>query len=669
MAGLRIAGLVLCAWIAGALGCGAVLAQEAPSQQERLVAEVEAHERFFRYVDLPDLRDLQASLRVLRGQAGACPLECEAPDCAGLVASLAAADQIDMSLMQLVDVLDHLHDLEVRHLASLQGEAVLAEDRFRQDAEILVYQRFLVEVAGHITNTVFVFGDIESALEAGADANVIQLAYDLSELAGDMDSLSRGMLGLTSASSSGFEQEMATLRSELGNVANIAGGKDVRLNALAIIARRMVALGQAEMERRQAEVDALQREAYRERREVDQALTRTHALAVQAALLRTLAAEARQTADALAPCAATCRASAPPAQVLHLFLADPARGGNPDRLDQAAIEDLRTLIATSARVLREGWQPDCEPVADAEETETDLAAVLAPPGPDAELARQVCFGMSRVGAVQAFDGDLQARLATPMTGFMNSCTAWHEQVQAWPQNYANPAHAQAVCQAECTMMGDYDRYILAQSPVAIAHVARLDEADRARQRRALDDELAGLAISLRLARRADSAPQGWEGWPDEAALEAQRVALLDRREALSEASLWAQAQTQYWRQAESPQMMRCLSPEAIAERASQCRAACGTNAAPPLSCVNPAPSWIGRLGEALYPPSHPQRTAFEAQFGASGPVTPGGPLPGGTPLPGPVPLPQAPAMPPVQPLVVDPVPAPQPVPIPVDPED
>ena len=251
-----------------------------------------------------------------------------------------------------------------------------------------------------------------------------------------------------------------------------------------------------------------------------------------------------------------------------------------------------------------------------------------------------------------------------MTDFMDSCTAWHSAVQAWPQNVGNPGHAGAVCRAECAMMADYDRYILAQSPVAVDHVTRLDAADRARQRAAIDAELGSLAASLRLARRADPVPEGWPDWPDASALEAERAALLDRREALTHPSAWAQYQTTYWRLGEAPQMMRCQSESAISGREAQCRAACGAPVAPPGSCVNPAPAWIGRLGEALYPPSHPRRAAFEAQFGdvdlpASG-ALPGGPVPSFAPMPsGPVPY---------EPRPLDPVPMPEPVSIPIDPE-
>ena len=659
MAGLRWAGMFLCAvWLGGIAAAGS-FAQGAPDQQDRLAAEAEIHARHFRYIDLPDLRDIQAALRVLHGQAGNCPLDCTEPDCAGLVAAIGAADQMDMSLMQLADVLDHLHDLEVRHLASLQGEAVLAEDRFRGDAEILLYQRFLVDVAGHITSTVFVYEDIVSLLEAGQDGEALNFAYALNELAGDMASLSQGLTGRAGAPVSAFDQEMATLQSELGNVSNIAAGNGARLNALSIIARRMLALGQAEMARRQAEVDALEREAYRERREVDQALTRTHALAVEAALLRQLAAEARQTGNALAPCAATCRSSAPPAEVLNLFLADPERGGNPDRLDQAALETLRELIALNARILRAGWQPDCEPPVETNTSpDVQAAAALAPPGPDADVARSVCFGLSRVGAVQAFDPDFQARLAPQMTAFMSSCTAWHAQVQAWPQNAGNPAHAQTVCQAECTMMGDYDRYILAQSAVAIDHVARMDEADRARQRVSIDAELRSLAVSLRLARRAETAPDGWSDWPDAAALEASRAALLDRREVLDHPSVWARAQTGYWVLGEAPQMMQCRAVDAISRREDICRSACGTNTPPPASCVNPVAGWADRLGEALYPPAHPQRSEFEARLGD-----------GRADL-SPRPVVPRPVMPrPVEPLPLEPVPYPQALPVPVEPDD
>ncbi len=639
MAGMRAIGVGLCAWMLFFLPSGPVRAQVPGNQDAVLVSEAEAHERFFRYIDLPDLRDIQASLLVLRQQGGICPSECAAPDCAGLVAALGAADQTDVSLGQLAEELDHLHTLEVRHLASLQGEAVLAEDRYRGDAEILVYQRFLVEVAGHITSTVFVLEDVRALRAAGEAVEALNFAYALNELAGDMQSLTQGLSGRTGASPSGFDQELAILQSEIGNVANIAGGSDTQLNALSIIARRMVALGQAEMERRQAEVDALQREAYRERREVDQALTRTHALAVEAALLRSIAAEARETAAALARCAATCSVSMPRPERLRIFLQDPERGPTAERLDPSAVEQLRTLIARSGRQLREGWQPDCEPSPDGP-VDAEASAVMAPPGPDAAAARSVCFGMSRVGAVQAFDTELQARLAPQMAQFMSSCTDWHEALQAWPQNLNNPAHGANVCEAECVMMGDYDRYILAQSPVAIEHVARLDAVDRARQRASIDAELRSLTVSLRLARRESNAPDGWRNWPDPDELEAGRARLLERREALDQPSLWAQGQTSYWRLGEAPQMLQCRSEDAIGQREAQCRAACGGAMARPAACVNPAPTWIGRLGEALYPPSHPQRSAFEDSVGGaeSGPAMP---LPGGVPrvpLPEPVPL-------------------------------
>ena len=672
MDGLRTLGIILCAWMLGSLAGGDARAQPSADEQARLASEAEAHERFFRYVTLGDLRDYRSSLARLRSQAAECPLECAEPDCAGLVTAITAADQLDMSLSQMADVLDHLHQLEVRHLASLQGEAVRAEDRFRGSAELLLYQRFLVDVAGHITSTVFVYEDIRALIESGQGGEALNFAYALNELAGDMASLSQGLTSQTGASASTFDQQLAILQSELGNIDNIAGDNGARLNALSIIARRMVALGQAEMERRQAEVDALERDAYRERREVDQALTRTHALAVEAALLRTIAAEARETGDRLAGCAASCGTDTPPAEVLHLFLADRERGNNPDRLDHAAIEDLRTLIARSGRQLREGWAPDCDP--EPEDADDPVAAaVMVPPGPDADAARAVCFGLSRVGAVQSFDPDLQARLAPAMTRFMETCTAWHEWVQTLPQRPGDPAHSIRVCQAECAMLGDYDRYILAQSPVAIDHVARLDEADRARRRAAIDAELRSLALQLRLARRVDTAPQGWAGWPDEVALETQQAGLREQREALEYPSVWAQLQTSYWRTGEAPQMMQCRSEAAITQRQARCQAACGGNAPLVASCVNPAPVWISRLVEALYPPGHPQRAAFEAQTGFASPA-PSGPLPGGSagplsagpaPLPVPVPfpvpepipldpLPAAPPMPPPQPVVIEP---------------
>ncbi|MBR9825814.1 MAG: hypothetical protein GYB36_08430 [Alphaproteobacteria bacterium] len=655
----------------GLLLTASVTAQEPAPQRDHFEEQVELLREHFRWIDVADMRAIRGSLRAAIHEAENCSAgECDDFDCPAANGSLAQVGELAMRLSAMENTLAYMHELELAHLRNLHEGANLTEAEAAYQNEVLFWQGAVITSSAAFIQIALIFGDLQSGLMADGP---LSAASAIDELIRDSITLYQDMNSFRANASPRFRQRTDDLlntintltdyKSNFENLANAAvdGGigyyGDAREQLFMALGRTVRSWALEQLAIRQAEVAALNDDAFRERSEANAFATRLRGLGLQREMAAMMAEYARDLHHSLGLCAQSNCAIDPPAlpdapRVLRP--ADPTSPINMPRIDHEVLERNSARIQSIGLQLPISWtRRQCDIPEPPEQTPPSPAAGAQGPRLNEGQILENCRTLRNVGICSIVTEDRRDACEAHASIAVASCVelprVGERLAAAEPMSPAFQQGLGEMCRATCGLLYGLDYHLDAQRYVALAQIAELEadhieaggtlvngaNADPLRSRlRELLQQAAARFTVVSYNPASDTYTQS-EALPEgdilislqPGQMNAQEREEADRIRDLIEAndtdpdwqprSVWGEAAARFWRTYGNHQFLTCGSPQ-TETRFAQCIAGCSNGGMASYSaCAVSAPDITLDLGPVLYPPGDPRGEAIEP-FSARG---------------------------------------------------
>lgn len=639
----------------------------------------EAHRDHFRWIDLSDMRAIRASIQSALAQTQSCAGgDCPDFDCPAANGSLSSAGELYMRLSAMKNALDHMHALELAHLRNLHEEANLTEAEAQYQNDVLFWQGAVIGLSASFIQTVFVFGDLDAMSDPTHGALAMLSATD--EFLRDTEALYEDLAAIRTRALPRFRERTDPLEDGISFIydmkstsENFANGiRDLRggnlstaqANAITMFARAVRAWGLEQLSQRQAEVAALNDDAFRERQEANEFAERLRGLGLQRELAALTVTDAEALLNGLSGCIqANCAVSPSPLPPAPQTLLPPdgQSGNDLPRIDHAELERNTASILAIGLRLQPNWiRPYCE--VSEETTDTDDSAFGETPQMDLGQIRDDCRVIENAGICSIVTEDRREQCAAGAALAVAACAEMPvigaRFAQAEPLSPAFNAALSDMCRASCAMLYGTDFHLDQQRLVALDQIEELEQQHLANGGPVISDnrgnarqaQIQDLEDQLRQLRTAtgtefvetyyDPATNTYRDGAQEAGglfLVASRPGRMNATEnqlaeelrariqtlraeedeqAWRPRSVWGDQATQFWQTYGPHQFLMC-GGETISNRYQECLAGCSSaGTAQYEACSVRAPDLDVNLGPFLYPPEDPRSSSipsFNAQ--------------------------------------------------------